>query len=74
MQRESERRVRGIAPHGHIHGKRSRETDMSVRQYKHARNANGAIDSLCLKCRAVIASMNDEWSLLDFEQRHICNR
>jgi hypothetical protein len=74
MPRESERRVRGIAPHGHTYGNRTRETNLYVRQYKHARNAHGGIDSLCLKCRAIIASMNDEWSLLDCEQRHICNR
>lgn len=42
------------------------------RQFRHARNANGGVDSICQKCQAVIASSTDEWSLLAHEARHVC--
>lgn len=47
-------------------------TGMPARRYRHVRNAVGGVDSLCLKCGSIIASVNNEWSLLDYEQRHIC--
>ena len=48
--------------------------DQSSRQFKHSLNGKGGIDSHCLRCRAVIASADCEWSLLDYEWRHVCNQ
>lgn len=42
------------------------------RRFRHARNANGGVDSICRRCQAVIASSADEWSLLAEEERHLC--
>jgi hypothetical protein len=42
------------------------------RRFRHARNANGGVDSVCGRCQAVIASSADEWSLLAHEARHVC--
>jgi len=44
------------------------------RKYWHVRNANDGLDSLCLICGTIVASADNEWSLLDYERRHICNR
>jgi len=46
--------------------------DHAARRYRHARNGNGGIDSICLRCHVVIASSADEWSLLDREELHVC--
>lgn len=44
----------------------------SDRRFRHARNANGGIDSICRRCQMVIATSADEWSLLADEERHLC--
>lgn len=43
------------------------------RRFRHAINGNGGIDSICRRCRNVIASSADEWSLLTCEERHVCD-
>lgn len=42
------------------------------RRFRHAINGNGGIDSICRRCRNVIASSADEWSLLACEEQHVC--
>lgn len=42
------------------------------RRFRHAINGHGGIDSICRRCRNVIASSADEWSLLASEERHVC--
>jgi hypothetical protein len=49
-------------------------TKIPVRQYKHSRNADEGVDSLCLNCGTIVASTDNEWSLLDFERGHVCNK
>ena len=53
-------------------GERRSATNEPSRQYKHSLNCNGGIDALCLRCRRMIASADDEWLLLEHERRHIC--
>ncbi len=48
------------------------QPDDSARPYRHSWNRNGGIDSICQRCRTVIASSLDEWSLLVSEERHVC--
>jgi len=48
--------------------------EIPARQYKHSRNEDDGVDSLCLKCRTVIACTDNEWSLLDCERGHVCNK
>jgi hypothetical protein len=48
--------------------------DQSTRQFKHSLNGNSGIDSQCLRCQAVIASSDCEWSLLEYEWRHVCEQ
>jgi hypothetical protein len=45
---------------------------VSVRNYRHSRNAGGGLDSTCMRCGIVVASSNDEWSLLTDEHLHVC--
>jgi len=46
--------------------------DQCPRQFKHSLNGEATIDSLCLRCGVLIASVDDEWFLLDHERRHVC--
>jgi hypothetical protein len=59
-----------------MHDCRAKESQdncrMPIRQYRHVRNTDHGIHSLCLWCETVVASVDDEWSLLDHEQRHVC--
>jgi len=48
------------------------QPDDPDRRFRHARNANGNIDSICRRCQKVIASSADEWSLLADEEQHLC--
>jgi hypothetical protein len=47
--------------------------DQCSRQFKHSLNGNGGIKSLCLRCGVVVASVDDEWYLLEHERRHVCS-
>lgn len=47
--------------------------DCRNRQYRHARNVHGGIDSICLRCERIVASVDDEWLLLDYEKCHVCS-
>jgi hypothetical protein len=47
--------------------------DQCARQFKHSLNGNGGIYSLCLRCGVVVASVDDEWCLLEHERRHVCS-
>lgn len=48
------------------------EAPTGYRRFRHAFNGNGGIDSICRRCRNVIASSADEWSLLACEEQHVC--
>lgn len=54
-------------------GKRAGQWDDQNRQYRHARNAHGGVDSFCLRCERAVASADDEWLLLDYEKHHVCS-
>ncbi len=43
-----------------------------VRNYRHSRNADGGLDSICMRCGILVASADDEWSLLTDEHQHVC--
>ena len=43
-----------------------------VRNYWYSRNAEGGLDSTCMRCGIVVASSNDEWALLTDEHLHVC--
>ena len=45
----------------------------TIRQFKHSRNADGSLNSICLRCMLPVASADDELKLLEFEDRHVCN-
>jgi hypothetical protein len=49
----------------------NRET-VSIRNYRHSRNADGGLDSTCMRCGTLVASSDDEWSLLTDEHQHVC--
>jgi hypothetical protein len=55
-------------------GERTGQWNDQNRLYRHARNAHGGVDSICLRCPRVVASADDEWLLLDDERRHACSR
>lgn len=74
MQKAESRHAASPCSQGRLPGDHSSGRMLSVRQYKHSMNPNGGIDSRCLRCRAVVASANDEWLLLDCEQRHVCKK
>jgi hypothetical protein len=44
------------------------------RQFRHCRNTNGGIESICTRCGALLAWTDDEWLLLDHEHRHVCRK
>jgi hypothetical protein len=44
----------------------------TVRNYRHSRNADGGINSICTRCGILIASSHDEWNLLADEHQHTC--
>src|SRR6266850_2593507 len=45
----------------------------TIRQFKHSRNVDGRLNSLCLRCRLLVGSADNEWTLLEFEDRHVCS-
>ena len=51
----------------------SYESAATIRQFKHSRDVDGRLSSLCLRCRLPVASADDELKLLEFEDRHVCN-
>jgi len=42
------------------------------RQFRHGWSDSGGLNSICMKCRVVIATSRDEWSLLACERLHVC--
>lgn len=44
----------------------------ALRPFKHRINPMGGVDSICLRCNALVASSKDEWSLLQSEAVHLC--
>lgn len=46
----------------------------SFRQYKHSLSKDGGVQSLCMLCGEFLAPANDEWTLLEHEQRPRCSR
>lgn len=53
---------------------KARARDQCARQFTHSLNGKDGIDSLCLRCGVLVASVDDEWCLLDHERRHVCSR
>ncbi len=48
------------------------EQHLSLRQFRHGWSDAGGLDSICLKCRVIVATCRDEWSLLACERLHVC--
>ena len=74
MQQFAKRKSAAWGSRDYSMGDHSSEGRLLVRQYKHSINPAGGLDSLCTKCRMVIASGLNEWSLLECEQRHVCHQ
>lgn len=74
MQQFAQRNSAAWGSRDHSMSDPSFEGHLLVRQYKHLINPAGGLDSLCTKCRMVIASEPNEWSLLEREQEHVCHQ
>jgi hypothetical protein len=74
MQQFAKRRSPARSSRDYSMDDHSSEERLLVRQYKHSINPAGGLDSLCTKCRMVIASELNEWSLLECEQQHVCRQ
>jgi hypothetical protein len=42
-------------------------------KFDHRSNSDGTVDSICYRCIATVATVDDERKLLRCEQQHICD-
>jgi len=49
------------------------ESAPTIRQFKHSRNVDGSLTSSCARCRSLVGSADNEWKLLELEDRHVCS-